>query len=82
MKYKIFDSLGDKKSRNKIIAFIQKEAHTFDEIGEATQLDRTSVFYHIKQMDKEGKVIKRFIGRTAYVGLKFKERKGEKDKEE
>jgi len=82
MKYKIFDSLGNKKSRNKIIAFLQKEAHTFDEIGKATQLDRTSVFYHIKQMDKEGKAIKRFIGRTAYVGLKFKERKGEKDKEE
>jgi len=32
-------------------------------------------------MDKEGKAIKRFIGRTAYVGLKFKERKGEEDNE-
>ena len=74
MDYKTFDSLGDKKSRNKIIAFLQKEAHTFDEIGKAVDMDRTSVFYHIKQMEKEGKIIKRFVGRTAYIGLITKER--------
>jgi predicted transcriptional regulator len=74
MDYKTFDSLGNKKNRNKIIAFLKKEAHTFDEIGKAVELDRTSVFYHVKEMEKEGKIIKRFVGRLAYVGLIQKER--------
>lgn len=69
MKYTIFDTLGEKKSQNKIIAVLKEEAQTFDELSEKTNLDRTSVFYHIKNMEKEGKIIKRFIGKVAYVGL-------------
>ena len=74
MDYKTFDSLGDKKSRNKIIAFLKKGAYTFDEIAKKVDMDRTSVFYHIKKMDEEGKIIKRFLGKTAYVGLILQER--------
>ena len=77
MEYKTFDSLGDKKSRNKVIACLQKEAMDIDEIAKIVKLDRTSVFYHLKEMQKDGKVIKRFIGKRAYFGLISKYRKSE-----
>ena len=72
MEYETFDLMGDKKSRNKIIAFLKTEAHTFDEIGKEVEMPRTSIFYHIKCMEDEEMIIKRFIGRVAYIGLRSK----------
>ena len=76
MDYKIFDALGDKKSRNKIIASLHTEAKDIDEIAIAVELDRTSVFYHLKEMQKEKIVEKRFVGKRAYFGLIKEYRKG------
>lgn len=73
--YKIFDTLGDKKSRNKIIAELVKEAKDIDELEKLVQLDRTSIFYHLKEMQKEKIVLKRFVGKKAYFGLIQKKRK-------
>ena len=75
MDYKIFDTLGDKKSRNKIIACLNEEARDIDELAIATELDRTSVHYHLKKMEEEKIVEKRFIGKRAYFGLTKKYRK-------
>jgi len=69
MKYSIFDTLGNNKSYNKIIIELKKEALTFSELADKTELDRTSVFYHIKNLEKQGKIKKHFIGRTVYIGL-------------
>ena len=71
----MFDELGDKRSRNKVIVCLQEEAKDIDKIGKQIRLDRTSVFYHLKQMQKEGIVIKKFVGKRAYFGLINKYRK-------
>jgi len=75
MEYNTFELLGNKKSRNEVIACLQKEAMDLDEIGKIVKLDRTSVFYHLKEMQKEGKAVKRFVGKRAYFGLIPKYRK-------
>lgn len=72
--YSTFDTLGDKKSRNKIIAALKKEALTFDEIGDRTGLNRTTVFYHVKNLERESMAVKKFVGKTVYVGLKQERR--------
>ena len=81
MKYKIFDSLGNEKSRNKIIACLERESMDIDEIGNIVKLDRTSVFYHLKEMQKDGWIMKKFVGKRAYFGLIQKYRKEEKMEE-
>ena len=77
MNYSTFDTLGNKKSQNKILVILEEEPQTFNELSKKTDLNRTSVFYHITQLVKENKVDKRFVGRTAYIGLKKQYRKGE-----
>ena len=76
MDYLVFDTLGSKKSQNKILTILKGEPQTFDELAKKTDLNRTSVFYHISQLQKEGKVDKKFVGKLAYIGLK-KEYRGE-----
>lgn len=75
MNYETFDSLGNKKSQNKIIEILTKEPQSFAELEEKTDLNRTSIFYHISQLEKEGKIIKKFVGKFAYIGLIPEERK-------
>jgi len=78
MDYEFFDNLGDKKTRNKIIEALKYVAKDMDELSENVKLERTSVFYHLKELHKDGTVIKKFIGKKAYFGLSLKFRGKEK----
>lgn len=69
MNYDIFDSLESGKTRNAIIAELLYSPKTFEQLVEITKLDRTTIQYHISQLENQNKVEKRYIRRIAYIGL-------------
>jgi len=75
MEYTLFDQMTASSSRNQIIACLNKEALTTDEIAEKVELDRTSVTYHLGILFKQKKVRKANIKKFVYYGLVENERK-------
>lgn len=69
MKYKDFDKLVGRGSANKIILLLQKEAYMIDELAKELNLNRTSVFYHLKNLVDEGIIEKKMLGKSAVYGL-------------
>ena len=75
MKYKEFDKLVGLGSANKVILALQKEAYDIDTLGKELSLNRTSVFYHLKNLIDKGVAEKRMVGKRAYYGLRENNRK-------
>ncbi|MBU0626387.1 winged helix-turn-helix domain-containing protein [Patescibacteria group bacterium] len=74
MKYEKFDKLIGRGSANQVILLLQKEAYTIDDLAKALELDRTSVFYHLKNLVINQIIEKKMIGKTAIYGLLKKKR--------
>lgn len=77
MKYKDFDKLVGRASANQVLILLQKEAHTIDELAKLLVLDRTSVFYHLKNLVTNKIIEKKMIGKVAIYGLIKQKREGQ-----
>ena len=69
MKYEKFDKLIGRGSANQVMLLLKQEAWDIDALGKKLDLDRTSVFYHIKNLIKKKLVEKKMVGKRAYYGL-------------
>lgn len=69
MKYKQFDKLIGEGSANKVFIALQSQAYDIDTLGKELDLDRTSVFYHLKNLIQKKIVEKKMVGKRAYYGL-------------
>lgn len=76
MEYQEFDKLMFRKSRDNIKFFLKQKPYTLDELSRLIGLDRTSVHYQVKVLEKKGIATAKGLGRKVYYGLTKKYRNG------
>ena len=74
MDYKQFDGLKFRKSSLNVIEMLKKKPYNLDELSKLTGLDRTSVHYQVKILEKKGIVEAKGLGKRVYYGIKKKYR--------
>ena len=67
--YNDFQKMSKDRYGTVIADALQSRPMTYEELAEKTNLDRTSVFYHVKRLKNKNIVTKRFFGRICYIGL-------------
>lgn len=77
MDYKQFDKLKHRKTTENIKELLNNKPYSLDELSKITNLDRTSIHYHVKKLEKKGIVEARGMGKKVYYGLKQEYRQQE-----